>query len=85
MTKIFMRNDLIKAIIEIMEKDESVFFLTGDLGFHAVEEIEEKFPERFINCGVAEQNMIGVAAGLALTGKKLYVYSIVPFCHNEVF
>lgn len=74
-----MRKAFIKTLTELAEKDERVFLLTGDLGFRVFEDFAQKFPERFINCGVAEQNMIGVAAGLAMAGKKPYVYSIVPF------
>lgn len=74
-----MRGAFVKTLIELAEQDNRVCLLTGDLGFHALEEFREKFPDRFVNCGVAEQNMMGVAAGLAMCGKKPYVYSIVPF------
>jgi transketolase len=74
-----MRKAFVKTLIELAEKDERIYLLTGDLGYKALEEFSQKFPKRFINCGVAEQNMMGVAAGLALCGKKPYVYSIVPF------
>ncbi|MDP3883013.1 MAG: transketolase C-terminal domain-containing protein [Candidatus Staskawiczbacteria bacterium] len=74
-----MRKTFIKTLIELAEKDKSIYLLTGDIGFNALEPFAEKFPERFINCGIAEQNMMGVAAGLALSGKKVYVYSIIPF------
>jgi transketolase len=62
-----------------MRKDKNVIFLTGDLGFSFFEEIQKQFPERFVNCGIAEQSMVGIAAGLALSGKKPYCYSTVPF------
>jgi transketolase len=74
-----MRKAFVKTLIELAEKDERICLLTGDLGFHALEEFKDKFPERFFNCGIAEQNMAGMAAGLALCGKKPYIYSIVPF------
>ena len=61
------------------------FFLTGDLGFMALEEVKAAFRNRFINVGVAEQNMIGVAAGLAREGFKVIVYSIAPFCYARPF
>lgn len=54
-------------------------FLTGDLGFNALEPVAEAFGDRFINAGVAEQNMVGVAAGLARAGMRPFVYSIAPF------
>jgi transketolase len=74
-----MRNIFIDTLIELAEKDKDIYLLTGDLGFPNFFQFAEKFPDRFINCGVAEQNMVGVAAGLALEGKKPYVYSIAPF------
>ncbi len=74
-----MRKTFVKTLIELAEKDESIYLLTGDIGFNALEAFADKFPKRFINCGIAEQNMMGVAAGLALSGKKVYVYSIIPF------
>lgn len=74
-----MRFTFRDTLISLAEKDPTVYLLVGDLGFAALEEFSEKFPGRFINCGVSEQNMIGISAGLALSGKKPYVYSIIPF------
>lgn len=74
-----MRNAFINTLTKLAEKDKNIYLLTGDLGFSVFENFAEKFPNRFINCGVAEQNMMGLAAGLALSGKKVYVYSIIPF------
>jgi transketolase len=77
-----------KAFSEIIIKHFSMkkcYFLTGDLGFMALEQVKESFQDRFINCGVAEQNMIGVAAGLAKEGFDVYVYSIAPFCYARPF
>ena len=74
-----MRKTFINTLIELAEKDRNLYLLTGDLGFSILEEFAEKFPKQFINCGIAEQNMMGVAAGLALSGKKVYTYSIIPF------
>jgi len=53
--------------------------LVGDLGFSFFEPFQKKYPKQFINCGIAEQNMIGVASGLALAGKKPYCYSNAIF------
>jgi len=64
---------------------EDCFFLTGDLGFMALEEVRDALGERFVNCGVAEQNMVGVAAGLAREGMRVFVYSIAPFCYARPF
>ncbi|MBP7966988.1 hypothetical protein KAZ66_01830 [Candidatus Woesebacteria bacterium] len=80
-----MRSAVIDSIYQQMKENSQVYFLTGDLGFSVVEKIEAAFPDRFINMGIAEQNMIGVAAGLALTGKKVYVYSIIPFVTMRCF
>lgn len=74
-----MRRGFVKALIELAQKDKDVYLLTGDLGFNAFEPFIQKFPDQYINCGVAEQHMVGMAAGMALSGKKPYVYSIVPF------
>lgn len=62
-----------------MEQDEDLIFLTGDLGFGSFEVIQERFPFRFFNMGIAEQNMMGVACGLSLMGKKVVIYSIGNF------
>ncbi len=71
-----------------MERDPDIILLTGDLGFRAFEPVQATFPERFINVGIAEANMIGVAAGLALTGKKPIAYSIASFatmrCYEQI-
>lgn len=74
-----MRNDFVKQTLEEMGRNESIIFLTADLGFKALEPIREAFPERFVNVGVAEQNMISIAAGLAIEGKRVITYSIAPF------
>lgn len=76
---------MIAYIHEAMKTDERIFFLTGDLGYSVLEKMEEEFPERLINVGVAEQNMMGVASGLAMTGKKVFVYSIIPFVTMRCF
>jgi transketolase len=80
-----MRNHIIEEIYNYMKEDENIYFLTGDLGFNVVENLQESFPARFINVGIAEQNMIGIAAGLAMSGKKVYAYSIIPFITMRCF
>lgn len=74
-----MKIEFIKELEKIALKDKKIFFLTGDLGFNAFESIRDHLGERFINAGIAEQNMISVAAGLASTGLKPWVYSISTF------
>jgi transketolase len=66
-------------LIEKLAKEEDIIFLTGDLGYNAFENLQESLGERFINTGVAEQNMIGMAAGMAKKGNKVFCYSIAPF------
>lgn len=66
-----MRTAFIDTLLNIAEQDERVWLLTADLGFSVLEKFIERFPDRYVNVGVAEQNMIGIAAGLASTGIKL--------------
>jgi len=65
--------------------DPKMVFLTGDLGFMALEPLREAMGARFINAGVAEQNMVSVAAGLSRQGYDVWVYSIGPFCYARPF
>lgn len=74
-----MRGAFIKTLVEVASKDERVFLLTGDLGYSVLEQFAERFPDRFMNVGVAEQNMIGIATGLAEAGFIPFAYSIVTF------
>lgn len=62
-----------------MKNDPAIYFLTGDLGWKALEPVEKAFPKRFINVGISEQHMVSMAAGLALEGKKVLCYSIASF------
>ena len=74
-----MRATFIKTLEELAAQDSRVMLLTGDLGYTVVEPFAEKFPDRFLNVGVAEQNMVGLATGLAEAGFIPFVYSIVTF------
>jgi transketolase len=74
-----MRDAFITELIDLAENDPSVMLITGDLGFGVLNEYMERFPQQFLNAGVAEQNMTGIAAGLALEGHKVYTYSIGNF------
>lgn len=74
-----MRNTIVNLIHDLAKTDKNVYFLTGDLGYSVIENFQTEFPDRCLNLGIAEQNMVGVAAGLALEGKKVFAYSIVPF------
>lgn len=74
-----MRTAFINQLIEEAKTNEKIFLLVGDLGFSVVEPFAEQFPERYINVGIAEQNMAGIAAGLAMEGYCVYIYSIGNF------
>ena len=74
-----MRTAYCKTLHEIMSVDKRVFALTADIGFRNFDKIIADFPDRFINVGVAEANMMGIAAGLALSGKIPFTFTIAPF------
>ena len=74
-----MRTSFINQLLEEAKKNDKIFLVIGDLGYHVVEPFMETFPERFLNAGIAEQNMAGVATGLAMTGYNVYIYSIGNF------
>lgn len=80
-----MRATFVRALAELAAEDERVALLTGDLGFGVVEAFAEGFPDRFFNAGVAEQNMVGVATGLAEAGYVPFVYSIATFASLRPF
>lgn len=74
-----MRTTFIETLIELASRDERIWLLTGDLGFSVLEPFAARFPDRYRNVGVAEQNLTGVAAGLARCGKVVFTYSIANF------
>lgn len=74
-----MRSEFAQAMCDIYKKAGPFIFITGDLGYAALEKVEEVFEDKFINAGVAEQNMISLAAGLAYSGFIPWIYSIAPF------
>lgn len=74
-----MRDTVIRTLIELGKSDKNVELITGDLGFGVLKPFWETLPDQFVNAGIAEQNMTGVAAGLALEGKKVFTYSIGNF------
>lgn len=74
-----MRNAFIDELVNHASKDDRIALIVGDLGFSVVEPFADHFPERFINAGVAEQNMMGLAAGMASEGYHVFVYSIANF------
>lgn len=80
-----MRQAFIAHMMELAAIDPNLYFIAGDVGFSFIEPFKEKYGHRFINAGIAEQNMIGVAAGLAMSGKNVYVYTIIPFLVMRCF
>ena len=83
-----MRNTFINTIIDACKTREDVFIISGDAGLGVFDEFKVKYPDRFLNLGVAEQNMASFTAGLSMTGFKVYMYNIIPFvlyrCYEQV-
>ena len=74
-----MRNFFIDKLIKNTKKNNKNFLIVGDLGYNVVESFAKKFPKNFLNVGVAEQNMAGLAAGIASEGYRVFIYSIANF------
>jgi transketolase len=74
-----MRAEFAQAMIALFQKRRDLVFITGDLGYMALEDVAETYGERFINAGIAEQNAVSLAAGLAREGHLPWVYSAAPF------
>lgn len=74
-----MRSAFVNTLTKLAKHDKNIWLITGDLGFSVLEDFEQKFPKQYLNIGVAEQNMVGVSAGLAMSGKTVFAYSITPF------
>lgn len=74
-----MRTTFINTLQELARDDERIFLLTADVGFSVFEKFIHEFPERYLNVGIAEANLIGVASGLALSGKITYAYTMSHF------
>ena len=88
MTSLRMRDVFIEALTSAMRDDPMIFFLSADFGSPKLDELVASYPDRFINVGIAEQNLVNVAAGLALEGHKVFAYAIAPFitmrCYEQV-
>jgi len=74
-----MRDAFVETLLEEAKKDENIILITGDLGFGVLDKFQRELPNQFINSGVNEQAMMGMAAGIASTGKRVFVYSIGNF------
>jgi transketolase len=73
------RREFINTLIELAEKDDRIVLLIPDVGFNYIEDFREKFPNRFFNLGVTEQSTMTIAAAMALSGLKPYLYSMINF------
>lgn len=80
-----MRTEFFKNLKEEMKKDESIFLMIADMGLGLVEPIQQEFSERFLNIGISEQNLIGMAAGLCNTGFRPFCYTISNFLTERCF
>lgn len=80
-----MRRRFGKIINEIAKKDKKIYLLVGDIGYKIFDDFRLNFPNRFINLGICEQSLIGVASGMALEGLKPWVYTITPFLIERPF
>ena len=74
-----MRDEFVARLESLAAADKRIFLITGDLGFGVLDKFAKRFPRQFLNVGVAEQNMTGVATGLALEGRIVFTYSIANF------
>lgn len=80
-----MRIAFLNKLTELMEQDDSIYVLVADTGFHVFDEFQNRFSQRYLNAGISEASMIGMASGLAVSGKKVFVYGIVPFVTMRCF
>jgi len=74
-----LRNTFVKTLYEQARIDENIILITGDLGFQLFDDFQKNLPKQFINAGLTEQSMMSMAAGIASTGKRVFVYSIANF------
>lgn len=80
-----MRKEFAKELVRLAKNDEDIILLVGDIGYGIFDEFKKLFPQKFLNIGICEQSMIGIAAGMALEGLKPYVYTITPFLIERPF
>lgn len=83
-----IRDAFFDKLFNIAKYDSQVMFLTADMGAYSLTKFKQELPHQYINVGVAEQNMVSIAAGLALAGKKVFIYTIIPFvtlrCYEQI-
>lgn len=79
------REQFPKTVLEIMDKNDKVVVLLGDIGMHAFRDVFTKYPDRCFNVGILEQSMVGMAAGLSMAGFLPIVHTIEPFLVERAF
>ncbi len=83
-----MRDIVINRIFEAAKNDKDILFISADLGAAALDDFRDKLPDQFIHAGISEQNMVDLASGLALSGKKVFLYAMAPFltarCYEQI-
>lgn len=80
-----MRQQFAKSSIDLAEADNGMMMLIGDISHHLLCDFESKFPSRFLNAGICEQALIGMAAGMAIGGMRPIVHTIAPFCVERAY
>jgi transketolase len=80
-----MRDAFIDEIYKLALIDKDIIFMSADFGAVALDNIRENLPNQFIHAGISEQNMVDVGAGLALTGKKVFLYAMSPFITTRCY
>ena len=80
-----IRSAFVKFLFDRLKAGEELYLMTGDLGFGAFDELRKQFPKNLINMGVAEQSLISIGTGMAMSGKRVYCYSILPFVSFRPF
>ncbi len=80
-----MRIAFLNKLTELMEQDDSIYVLVANTGCHVIDDFPNRLSQRYLNAGISEASMIGMASGLAVSGKKVFVYGIVPFVTMRCF
>jgi transketolase len=80
-----MRSAFAQEMTDLASADDRVIILSGDIGNQMFDEFQEKFPSRYINCGIAEANMVSMAAGLAICGMRPFIYTFTAFDTTRCF
>ncbi|OGS17891.1 MAG: hypothetical protein A2219_01790 [Elusimicrobia bacterium RIFOXYA2_FULL_50_26] len=80
-----MRDAFFDELYALAKNDPDVVLLSADMGAYSITQFKKDLPKQYINVGIAEQNMVSIAAGLALTGKKVFIYTIIPFVTMRCF